>query len=145
MTTPNDQVAAEIVADIAKRFEAGWNANDGVAYVEPLTDDADYITIQGLHASGRQALAEGINALYATVYKGSVISIEATKVRVLAPGTIMAQLQHNLTLDPAVVDGPTDIVTLASVVVTEQADGGWRVAALHNTVVAEELRAPVPG
>ncbi len=125
--------AAAIAADIAARFERAWNAGDGAAYTEPLTPDADYVTIQGLHLDDRDDMTAGIAELYATIYRDSTMAIEPTRVRLLGPGTIVAQLRHVLTCPVGPLAGTT--TTLATVVIVDT-DDGWRVAALHNTVVA---------
>lgn len=129
----SDELARAVVDRIAADFEAGWNANDGDAYTRPLTDDADYVTIQGAHGIGREFLTAGIDELYATLYKDSRITITPTAVRWLTPDVIVAHLEHVLDIPAGPAAGRT--TTLATVVVVPvDGEDDWRVAALHNTV-----------
>ncbi len=129
-----DEAALAVISDIADRLEHSWNSADGSAYAEPFTDDADYITIQGTHLTGRQEVAEGAAGIFATIYRGSKITLRVTRVRNLSPSVIVAQIEHVLD----VPDGPAAGVTttLATVVVVDSARG-WELAALHNTVALD--------
>lgn len=115
-----------IVCDIADQLERSWNAADGPAYADPFTDEADYITIQGAHLTGRREVAEGAAGIFAPIYRGSRISLRVTRARALSPSGL------DVPSGPAA--GTT--TTLATVVGVES-PRGWELAALHNTVVLD--------
>ena len=137
-TTTLDDTARAVVCDIADHLEHSWNEADAPAYAEPFTDDADYITIQGTHLTGRLEVADGAAGIFATIYKGSTISLRVTRVRCLAPSVIVGQIEHVLDVPAGPVAGVT--TTLATVVIVDSTRG-WEVATLHNTVVVDPAAA----
>ena len=137
-STTLGETARAVICDIADQFQHSWNQGDGAGYAEPFAVDADYITIHGLHLTGRDTITAGISELYATLYRDSTIALEVTAIRCPAPSVIVAQVEH-------VLDAPNGphgepVTTLATIVVVDSSRG-WEVVSLHNTIVAP----PGPG
>ena len=63
----------QVVSTIVKELEASWNAADGARFGLPFTEDADFVTIRGEHVRTREAIAAGHQAIFDTIYKGSVV------------------------------------------------------------------------
>lgn len=132
--TTLDDTARAVVCDIADHLEHSWNTADGLAYAEPFTDDADYVTIQGTHLVGRNGIAGGAARILATVYRDSTISLRVTRVRCLAPSVIVGQIEHVLDVPTGPAAGVT--TTLATVVVVDSSRG-WEVTNLHDTAILD--------
>lgn len=75
-STTLGETARAVICDIADQFQHSWNQGDGAGYAEPFAVDADYITIHGLHLTGRDTITAGISELYATLYRDSTIALE---------------------------------------------------------------------
>ncbi|HEX2458672.1 MAG TPA: SgcJ/EcaC family oxidoreductase, partial [Vicinamibacterales bacterium] len=86
---PGDQ----IIADIVNELERAWNAADGIAFARPFAEDADFVNIRGEHHRTREAIAKGHQAIFSTVYKGSVVRLQVAAVRTLAPAVLLAHVK----------------------------------------------------
>jgi uncharacterized protein (TIGR02246 family) len=89
---PGDQ----IVADVVNELEKAWNASDGVAFARPFAEDADFVNIRGEHHRTREAIAKGHQAIFDSVYKGSVVRLQVVGVRTLAPTVLLGHVKSNL-------------------------------------------------
>lgn len=123
----------EIVESIAAAMEAGWNKGSGIEYAAPFATDADFVTVYGHYASGRDEIAAGHDAIFRGVYKDSTARFEVLKVRALAEGVLVAHLRAQLSVPDGVMKG--DHEARPSLVVVRKGDR-WEVAALQNTWAA---------
>lgn len=122
---------------ICKRIEDAWNTGDGHAFGEAFTEDADFVDIRGDHHRGRRAIAGGHQAILDSIYKGSKVKYEVTAAREL--GTDVRVLHARATLDcPAGPLAGVNQSTITSVLV--RSDGGWKISAFQNTLVAKHGR-----
>lgn len=121
-----------IVSTLFDRLEQAWNAADGDAFAAAFTNDCDFVDIRGTHHQGAPSVAHGHQAIFDSIYAGSVIRYRVGSARRIAPGCVLAAA--TATLDAP--RGPTPGVNHSQVtaVATEQA-GGWTIAAFHNTLV----------
>ncbi len=135
MNQPEDLAPADRAAleTIVRRLEAAWNAMDGSAFAAPFAADADFVNIRGEHARGQAAIAAGHAAIFQTIYAGSTnhCTVEAARL-----------LRHEvaLVLVQSIVDAPQGPLAgrhaaRFSLVLTKET-GEWKIAALHNTLVA---------
>lgn len=125
---PGDQ----IVADVVNELEKAWNAGDGVAFARPFAEDADFVNIRGEHHRTREAVAKGHQAIFDSVYKGSVVRLQVAGVRTLAPTVLLAHVKSNLKAPMGPLAGEHG--ALFSLVLVRDQDT-WRIAAFHNTLV----------
>ena len=118
---------------IVARLEAGWNAMDGDAFGAPFAPDADFVTIRGEHFRGRQAIAAGHSAIFRTIYAGSTAAMTVEQARLLRPDVMLVVAR-------SLLDAPSGPLAgrhaARFTLVLAQGEGGWEIAALHNTVEA---------
>ncbi|MFJ2033948.1 SgcJ/EcaC family oxidoreductase [Streptosporangium sp. NPDC087985] len=120
----------EQITQLFDRFMQAWTANDAVAFGACFTADADYVSYDGTHATGRPALQDNHDRLFRGVLAGSALVGDLESIR-------------HITADVAIVHGMASVLmpwrsklpkrrlsrqTLV-VVRTEQ---GWRISAIHN-------------
>ena len=86
----------EIVARLAGELERAWNAGDGEAFAGPFTDSADFVNIRGEHFRGRAVIAQGHQAIFDGIYKGSRIHYEPAGGYAIAPAVRVGQVRGHL-------------------------------------------------
>ena len=133
-----EEAARRIVA----KLEAGWNAADAVQFAEPFEEDADFVTVLGERVKGRGAIRDGHAAIFATIYKDSVVEYRIAQLRRLGSETAVLHLDSRLEAPVGPLAG-TNNACLTLVLVDR--DGEWRIAALHNTLVREQRGQPASG
>jgi uncharacterized protein (TIGR02246 family) len=121
-----------IAITLFNRLEQAWNQADGDAFGAAFTDDCDFVDIRGTRHHGAPSVGHGHQAIFDSIYAGSVIRYRVGSARTIAPGCVVAAA--TATLDAP--GGPTPGVNHSQVtaVATEHA-GGWAIAAFHNTLV----------
>jgi uncharacterized protein (TIGR02246 family) len=127
-TNPGDQIVGEIVGEL----EQAWNAADGAAFARPFAEDADFVNIRGEHHRTRDAIAKGHQAIFNSIYKGSVVRFQLARVRTLAPGVLLAHVRSTLKAPTGPLAG--EYGALFSMVLVQD-QGNWRIAAFHNTLM----------
>ncbi|GAA3317373.1 SgcJ/EcaC family oxidoreductase [Nonomuraea dietziae] len=120
---------AEIITMLTCLAEA-WNAGDATAYAAWFTEDADYISFDGTHTRGRQAIESSHRWLFEGPLRGSTMSTPDSDVQVkqLADGAALVISQGGTAVDGRRRDS---IVTFTAVRTPE----GWRFASFQNTRV----------
>ncbi len=130
MTGPDPTLVA---TTILSRLQDGWNAADGARYGAPFADESDFVTVRGEHVRGAQAIAAGHQGIFDTIYRDSTVALDVDHAQQVAAGVVVAVVSS--TLD--VPSGPLQGRHHARMTLTLVEDtGSWRVAALHNTLVA---------
>ena len=122
----------QIVVDVVNELEKAWNAGDGVAFARHFAEDADFVNIRGEHHRTREAIAQGHQAIFNSIYKGSVVRLQVAGVRTLAPAVLLAHVKSTLRVPTGPLDG--EHAALFSIVLVRDQDD-WRIAAFHNTLV----------
>ncbi len=128
----NDQ-AANTARDIIGRLEAAWNAADGHAFAAPFTADADFVNIRGDYLRSREAIAQGHHAIFTTIYQGSTVHYELLQARLLTDDVMLVHVGAALHVPTGPMAGELRSVAM---LVLARTDGGWQIAAFHNTLVA---------
>ena len=59
--TPSDE---DLIRDLEHRFNAAWNAHDPDAIAESLSDDAQFITVNGAWTTSRQGFRDLMQRLH---------------------------------------------------------------------------------
>src|SRR2546423_357779 len=127
-------LAREIADDIAQRLEKGWNSGDGAAFAEPFAADADFVAIRGDYHPG-STIAEGHQQIFDTIYAGSNVRYEVMRARELDDRVVLAHVHATLNAPGGPLAGEHS--SLATMVIVRK-DDDWRIAAFHNTLVAEQ-------
>ncbi len=70
-----------IVSDLVAELEEAWNAADGARFARPFADDADFVNIRGEHLRTREVIAKGHQAIFDTIYAGSVVRYQVTQMQ----------------------------------------------------------------
>jgi uncharacterized protein (TIGR02246 family) len=130
---------AVVAGGIVRRLEAAWNAADGPAFAAPFAAEADFVDVRGAHHRGREAVAAGHAALFASVYRGSTVRYTLRGARALADGVILAHSDGELRVPAGPLAG--EHRATQSVVLVRGA-AGWQVASFHNTPVAAPAGPP---
>jgi uncharacterized protein (TIGR02246 family) len=109
-----------------------WNAGNGAEFACYCDEDADFVNIYGMHARGRQAIAEGHDHIFRTVYAGSRIEYTVSQIRFLREDVALVHLRAGLRVPQGPLAGE---MTAVPGMVMQRTDSGWRVAAFQNTLV----------
>lgn len=120
------------IAPIVRALEDAWNAGDGAAFAAPLAEDADFVNVYGMHARGREAIAKGHEGIFRSVYAGSTVRYTVESARLLRGDVALAHLHARLHVPAGPMAG--DREARPSLVLTRD-EGGWRIAAFHNTFI----------
>jgi len=123
-----------VATDVLSQLQDGWNAGDGVRYGAAFADDSDFVTVRGEHARGVQEITDGHQRIFDSIYRGSTVRLDLENAQQVAPGVVIAVATS--TLDAP--SGPLQGRHSSRMTLTIADSGeGWRVAALHNTLVAQ--------
>jgi uncharacterized protein (TIGR02246 family) len=128
MSTDPQTVARDFYAQIEK----AWNAADGAAFAEPFAADASFVDIRGEAHDGVPAIAEGHQAIFDSVYRGSTVQYDLDLARAVTGSVVLARARATLTVPGGPLAG-THRSLLTTVL--QQADDGWVAVAFHNTLV----------
>jgi len=127
-----DSHGERIVSDLVGELEAAWNAADGSRFARPFAEDADFVNIRGEHLRTREVVAKGHQAIFNTIYKGSVVRYEVAGVRAIAPAVLLAHVRSTLKAPTGPLAGEHN--SLFSIVLVQDQDD-WRISAFHNTLI----------
>jgi len=121
-----------IVSDLVGELEEAWNAADGARFARPFAEDADFVNIRGEHLRTREVIAKGHQAIFNTIYAGSVVRYRVTRVRAIASAVLVAHVTATLKAPTGPLAGEhSSLFTLVLV----QDGNAWRIAAFHNTLI----------
>ena len=109
-----------------------WNIGDALAFAAFFAEDADLVNIHGMHIHGRQAIAGVYDMLFRSVFASSSATAKISAVRCPANKIALVHLKVVVRAQAAPLKGTHDVLT--SLVMVHDASG-WKVAALHNTLV----------
>ena len=129
--TSGDDDAA--LRDNVRQLEAGWNAKSGASFAKPFADDADYVVINGTQIKGREAIAQGHQRIFDTVFKDSTLSLSVKQVRMLRADVAVLHVAAHL--KSAQGAGAQEADAVITLVMTKES-GAWKIAAFQNTGVA---------
>jgi uncharacterized protein (TIGR02246 family) len=130
---------AAIRATLAKQAEA-WNRHDVKAWVEPFTEDANFVNILGMSLQGRAEIERRHAELFQGIFAHSRVVVTARKVRALGATAALVETDYELRgydrLPPGVrpTDADGTLRTRMNYVWRLQPDG-WRAISAQNTAV----------
>ncbi len=118
------------IRDLVKTMEMGWAKKDGNLFAKPFSENADYVIINGLHITGRQAIAEGHQTIFQSFYRHTFISASVKSIRFLKPDIAVVHVNSHMT---GTSNGQNvDTKAIISLVI-EKSTAGWQVASFQNT------------
>ncbi|MBB4934460.1 uncharacterized protein (TIGR02246 family) [Lipingzhangella halophila] len=151
MTTyahPNDAAERDraAIAGTLERLTEAWNAGDAAAYGAEFTEDASYVAFNGEIMRGRTEIEQVHRWLFDGPLRGSRMQSSgdpATSAppRIIRPGVAVVQQGGGIRPDGA-AGMAADRASVATLVVVEEDQGHWRVAAFHNTRRQPAERTP---
>ncbi len=124
----------DAIRGVVRKVQDGWNAGSGERFAEPFAEDADYVIVNAVHVQGREAIGVGHQQIFDTVYKGSNNTLTVEHVRFIRPDVAIAHVLANLKFNPG--GGPQEASARSTWVLTKEG-GEWRIAAFHNTPLAQ--------
>jgi uncharacterized protein (TIGR02246 family) len=120
------------IRENVRQMETGWNTKSGAVFAKPFAADADYVVINGLHMRGQEAIAQGHQRIFDTIYKNSTLSLSVKQIRMLRPDVAVVHVNAtNKTQQGAEMREANAIITL---VMTKE-KGDWKIVAFQNTQV----------
>ena len=127
----------DAIRELEHRFNAAWNAHDPDGLAEPLVDDAQFITVNGVWTTSRDGFRDLMQRLHGAngPYRSSTRRTPEMQVRFLAPD--VAILHSRFWIDGEVLHDALSRPSRESVGlrVVRKLDGRWRIVATQNTDV----------
>ena len=127
----------DAIRDIENRFNAAWDAHDPDRMAESLSDDAQFITVNGAWTVSRAGFLDLMQRLHGAhgPYRSSTRRTPEMHVRFLAPD--IAILHSRFWIEGEVLHETLSQPSRASVGlrVLHKMDGRWRIVATQNTDV----------
>src|SRR5690349_1916071 len=116
-------IATDIATGVLGRLETAWNAADGAAFGAAYRPDASFVTVQGLHIEGAEAIGAGHAGIFATIYAGSVNTMELVSARAVADGVVLAVSHHTLRVPAGPLAGTHEAMSTS--VLVRDPDDSW--------------------
>ncbi|MCU1234569.1 MAG: hypothetical protein JWP63_2536 [Candidatus Solibacter sp.] len=129
MNTQTEELA---IKDLIHGMARAWNAGSGAAFAACCEEHADFVNIYGTHARGRQAIAEGHDHIFRTVYAGSTLHYSIVQMRFLNDDIAVVHLRAHLEIPQGPMAGEKNSVPS---MVLRRTGAEWRVASFQNTLV----------
>jgi uncharacterized protein (TIGR02246 family) len=129
-------------AAIAARFQDAWNAHDMAAFGRLFHADATFVNRFATYWRGVEQIVAGHAAIHASIYRDSVLAIDAPDVDAIGDGAAILHFWSRLSAGAAHPAGPHQIDTLILAVATRR-DGEWRIQALENVTLTDPMTGTV--
>lgn len=136
-TSQNKTADEAAIRQVVKQVEDGWNAHDGKAFAAPFASDADYVVVNGMRVTGREAIEKGHTAIFTTIYKDSRNAATVKSIRFLRPDVAVVHVEWNLEFRAG---GETRKGHAMNTMVMTKDGGKWSIAAFQNTPIQAEGR-----
>lgn len=125
------------IRHLVQQMKTAWNRGDSHAFAALFTADADFVIIDGVHVSSRQAIAEGHQQIFDTIYKDSQNRAVSIAVRFVRTDVALAHVRWHLRFwqNNAQAERQT-ISTLVLIKSTTPDQYAWQITAFQNTPVS---------
>lgn len=133
----NSSKDEEALRQIVRQLQDGWNAHDGRAFAAPFAADADYVVVNGMRISGKEAIEKGHTQIFTTVYKESRNVATVKSIRFLRPDIALVHVEWNLEYSAG---GETKKARAMNSMVMMKEGGKWSIVAFHNTPIQMDAR-----
>jgi uncharacterized protein (TIGR02246 family) len=132
----------DAIREIENRFNAAWNAHDPDAIAESLTDDAQFITVNGAWTTSREGFRDLMRRLHGSTgpFRSSKRRTPEIQVRFLTPD--IAMVHSRFWISGEVMHDELSQADRESVGirVVRKIHGRWRIVATQNTDVRHGRR-----
>ena len=131
MTGAADDAA---IRQIETSFNDAWNRHDPGGMVESLTDDGQFVTVNGVWKKTRAEFLELMQRLHGAggPFRTSRRETLDMHVRILAPDVAMVHSRFRVSGDVE-EDGKAAVREGVGIRVVRKLDGRWRTVAVQNT------------
>ena len=122
----------DAIREIELRFNGAWGRHDAEGMVESLTDDAQFVTVNGAWTKTRAQYLDLMQRLHGAggPFRSSIRETPEMHVRFLAPDMAMMHSRFHIHGD---IEEPER--TGIGIRVVRKVDGHWRTVAVQNTDV----------
>ena len=122
------------IRQIETRFNEAWNSHDPDGMVESLTDDGQFVTVNGVWMKTRADFLSLMQRLHAAggPFRSSSRETLEMHVRILAPDVAMVHSRFRVS-DDVEEDGKAVAREGVGIRVVRKLDGRWRTVAVQNT------------
>ncbi len=138
----------EQILGLVRTYTDAWDRGDADAFASVFSEDADFRSIRLDLAFSRREIAEGHRGLFASVYMGTRLKAEVTRIRFVRPDVAVFDVDARIfnpeggAAQAYRVDGPSDGGFRAhAMAVAERRFGEWKIASFMNMV---PFGAPLP-
>lgn len=118
----------EAIQSIYQKHNEAWCEGDGIMYASVFTEDADFISFDGEHTSGREEIARSHQELFDTFLKNTCLRGYVERIKFLNENTAMAYVQSGTQFDGREIVQRPSIQTYVAV----KKDGAWLFSSFHN-------------
>lgn len=129
MTEIRSRDVAAIEGVLASLYKA-WDVGDADAFVADYTEDASVI-MPGTYRKSREEVRQGMAEGFASFLKGSTTVNKLVDIRFLGENAALVVSEANIQFSGE-TEAPADRMVYATWAL-EKRDGGWLVAAYHNS------------
>ena len=122
------------IRQIETRFNEAWNRHDPDGMVESLTDDGQFVTVNGVWMKTRSEFLSLMQRLHGACgpFRSSSRETLEMQVRLLAPDVAMVHSRFRVRGDVE-EDGKAVAREGVGIRVVRKLDGRWRTVAVQNT------------
>jgi uncharacterized protein (TIGR02246 family) len=131
----NEALIRQIILD----QESAWNRGDAKAYCDRFLEDSISTIIMGTVFHGRRAFEERVAAIFATVFKNSVLTHKIQNIRFVGSNVAVVDITTEMVgyraLPPGVRGSVDGKLRTSMLQVMVKQHGRWWVSAFHNVDV----------
>jgi len=113
----------------------GFNSHDGAAASRMYLPSAPLVTVRGEVMLGQAEIAKGLSSIFATRAKAATHKTLNVSISFLRPDVALAHVTNELSGLVAPDGQALPSHQELSLRVFTKTDGGWKVAAFHNTMI----------
>ena len=140
-------MAATPAEDTAAGLATAWNHGDAEAWGERFWPDARFVNVLAHVFSGRREIVAQHARIFATIYKGSQLTITGVRTQAAGADHMLAEVEsagtgmHALPPGLVLVDGA---LRSHMVLLLERRGSEWKIAYAQNTAFTPLPPAPPP-
>lgn len=126
-----EDVAA--IRHLERSWCEAWNSHNMQALTDLLTEDADFVTVDGTWLRGRKEFKEHHALYHATSFKHSIFTVTGTRIKFIHPDSALAHVKWRITgdFDPDGTPRKGRSGIFTQVLIKSQRSG-WRILASQN-------------
>jgi uncharacterized protein (TIGR02246 family) len=119
------------IYEVVRHLEEAWNNNDSQRFASTFHEDADYITIFGLHYNGRELVDTNHRRIFASLYNESRSRFSIESVRFVRPDVVVVFTKAVLELKSG------ETISCRPTMLLTKDNRRWQIAVLQNTAVSD--------